>query len=381
MTALSRPARDLTEALREYVRTRKKWDGTHRTKVPRQELLQIFRAVPRSLRDGELESAALRGYLDELVAHGDIAFMGGTDGERIALPPGVWVLPDHQAVPRPRKAVPVPVLHARTRRAASHWADARPRTRAGIQGISDWFFSEPDMTPVPVRERSLDIYGSRAYSGLFEAEEKALDELSGPFFSDRDALYELLCTYPVPPQLLTERLIPENDGYYGKIGDGDILLVVENVTTCWSLVEALDGLDDHAVGYVVCGMGNSFLASLSGIKMLRRGRIAEIRYFGDLDPTGLRIPTSAAKEAAKDPELPPVRLALGLYRALLRIGTPLPRKEKPLPVTKAAELARGLGPAYEAQVAALLSGSDRLAQEWTGLRYLTTHDDWHGDVS
>lgn len=51
--------------------------------------------------------------------------------------------------------------------------------------------------------------------------------------------------------------------------------------------------------------------------MLRRGKSAEIRYFGDLDPTGLSIPAAAAEEAAKDDDLPAVLPAVGLYDALL----------------------------------------------------------------
>ncbi|MFB6908223.1 hypothetical protein ACFCWB_28500 [Streptomyces bacillaris] len=374
MTDLSRPARELRGALHEYVRTRKKWNGTHKTSVSLPELRHVFRAVPRPNVEDELESAALRRCLDELYECGAIKAMNGDDGEKIPLPKGVWVLPTRQAAPKVRE--PLPPLHPKIRKVAGYWESAAPRTRIGYRAVNNWFFSEPDVTPVPKRERALDIFGSRPYSGQFDAEEKAFDELSGPLFSDREALYELLYMYSTPPQIVTERLIPESDGCYGRIGDGDILLVVENVTTCWSLIEALDAVEDHAVGYVACGMGSSFLASLAGIKMLRRGRISEIRYFGDLDPTGLSIPAAAAVEADKDDDLPEVLPAVGLYDALLRIGTPLPRKEKRLTAQQARDRVRWLDSSHRATATALLCGEDRLAQEWVGLRYLKANRDW-----
>lgn len=374
MTDLSRPARELLNALYEYARSRKKWDGTRKTSVSLPELRRVFHTVPHPKVEDELESVVLRRHLDELYGHGAITAMKGDDGEKVPLPKGVWVLPTHPSTKKVRE--PLPPLHPRMRKVAQYWDSAAPRTRIGYRAVNNWFLSEPDMTPAPKRERALDIFGSRTYSGCFEAEEKAFDELSGPFFSDREALYELLQMYSAPPQILTERLIPESDGYYGRIGDGDILLVVENVTTCWSLIEALDGMGGHAVGYVACGMGSSFLASLAGVKMLRRGKIAKIRYFGDLDPTGLSIPAAAAEEALKDNDLPEVLPAVGLYDALLGIGTPLPRKERRLTTQQAAGRVRWLDPSHQAMVTALLCGEDRLAQEWVNLRHLKANTEW-----
>ncbi|MEW1794368.1 hypothetical protein [Streptomyces niveus] len=374
MADLSRPARELLSALHEHARARKKWDGTRKTGVSLSALLRVFRTVPRPRVEDELESVALRRHLAELYGHGAITAMKGDDGEKIPLPKGVWVLPTHTSVKKVRE--PLPPLHPNLRKVAGYWENAAPRTRIGYRAVNNWFFSEPDMTPAPKRERALDIFGSRTYSGYFDAEEKAFDELGGPFFSDREALYTLLQMYSAPPQLLTERLVAESDGYYGRIGDGDILLVVENVTTCWSLIEALDGMEDHAVGYVACGMGSSFLASLVGIKMLRHVKIAEIRYFGDLDPTGLSIPAAAAEEAAKHGDLPEVLPAVGLYDALLRIGTPLPRKERRLTKQQAAGRVRWLDPSHQAMATALLCGEDRLAQEWVNLRYLKANSEW-----
>ncbi|MFG2963946.1 hypothetical protein ACGFZS_11790 [Streptomyces sp. NPDC048288] len=370
MTDLSRPARDLLDALREDARTRKKWDGTYKTGVHLPQLRSAFRAVPRPVMDDELEAAALRRYLGELYRHGVVTAMNGDDGEKIPLPKGVWLLPMRKRVPKIKEQAPA--WHPRMREAARHWDGARHRTRVGLRALNNWFLSDPDLTPVPIRERALDVFGSRAYSGYFEVEEKAFDELEGSFFSNQGALHELVQAYSTPPQLVTERLVQEGGGYYGQIGDGDVLLVVENVTTCWSLIEALDGTGDHSVGYVVCGMGKAFLASLASTKMLRRGKIAEIRYFGDLDPTGLHVPAVAAERAAKDRDLPDVLPAVGLYDALLRIGTPLPRKEK----QQEADRVWWLDPSHRAQATALMYSEDRLAQEWVGLRHLNGNSYW-----
>ncbi|MEU7326941.1 hypothetical protein ABZ682_41310 [Streptomyces griseoviridis] len=374
MTDLSRPARELLNALREHARTQKKWDGTHRTGVSLPELRRTFRTVPCPRVEDELESAALRRCLEELYESEAIVAKKGDDGEKIPLPKGVWLLPTHRATVKVRE--PLPPLHPKMRKVSGLWDSAAARTRIGYRALNNWFFSEPDMTPAPKRERALDIFGSRAYSEYFNAEEKAFDELKGPFFSDQANLRALLAMYEAPPQMLTEKLIPENDGYYGRIGDGDILLVVENVTTCWSLIEALDGMEDHAVGYVVCGMGSAFLASLSSVKLLRHGRIAEIRYFGDLDPAGLSIPAAAAEEAAKDRDLPEVLPAVGLYDALLGIGTPLPRKERRLAAQLATDRVRWLDPSHQTAAAAMLRGDDRLAQEWVNLRHLKANTEW-----
>lgn len=76
---------------------------------------------------------------------------------------------------------------------------------------------------------------------------------------------------------------------------GDILLVVENSATWWSLVRSLP--DNHRLGYVARGFGGTFRAS---VNTLADGHgIAEIRYFGDLDLSGIRIPYAASKTASE----------------------------------------------------------------------------------
>lgn len=71
-----------------------------------------------------------------------------------------------------------------------------------------------------------------------------------------------------------------------------MLLVVENSDTFDSLVTVLRGRNDHRVGLVGWGAGAGFEASVLSIADLGRA-VSEVRYFGDLDENGLRIPASA----------------------------------------------------------------------------------------
>ncbi|WBC04749.1 DUF2220 family protein [Micromonospora sp. WMMA1976] len=132
----------------------------------------------------------------------------------------------------------------------------------------------------------------------------------------------------------------------------------------------------HDLGYVAWGLGNTFTASVNTIRA--RHAVAEIRYFGDLDLSGLRIPLSASATAVHN-GLPQVRPAMHLYRALLQLGLPIAAKEKAAAPADAARLAGWLGENM-GQVAALLTRGERLAQEWVGFRHLRTDASWHADV-
>jgi hypothetical protein len=82
----------------------------------------------------------------------------------------------------------------------------------------------------------------------------------------------------------------------------------------------------HRVGLVGWGAGTGFEASLLSIARINRA-ISEIRYFGDLDENGLRVPSNAAALAA-NVGLPPVRPAAGLYDVMFRRGAPQPGQRK-----------------------------------------------------
>lgn len=154
--------------------------------------------------------------------------------------------------------------------------------------------SEADI--IPLRERSLEVLGH----------EKALDGLLATNVFARERLsLALLRTFRTHPPLPVVR-----------VGDGPVLLVVENDNTFHSIRTAL-ATDPGPVGHVAWGAGGAFEASVRSAGDLPG--LERVRYFGDLDADGLRIPRNANETAARE-GLPPVAPALDLYRALLASG-------------------------------------------------------------
>lgn len=208
---------------------------------------------------------------------------------------------------------------------------------------------------VPAPERSLELFGH----------EKILDEelrpsrLWGPGKLD----YALLrARRPSTP--LAHRVV----------GPGTWILVAENAATFDSLAAALPAMSP--VGIVAWGGGGLFRSTVEGVADVAEitGRqIRGIRYFGDLDLEGLRIPI-AASAVAERAGLPPVRPAVGLYARLLRAGHPDPAATVAPEV--ATELASWLGPSLAAGAAAVLEGGHRLAQEAVGAEWLRSDRLW-----
>jgi hypothetical protein len=225
-----------------------------------------------------------------------------------------------------------------------------------LTAINTWLFRDRDELVVPVRERSLEILG----------DEKALDRLlvTSVFASQRLSLATLRARRAIP-RMLTR-----------TVGDGDTVLVIENSDTFDSLVRVLDERADHKICLVGWGAGAGFEASVLSIADLDRP-VSQIRYFGDLDRAGLRIPANASQIATAS-GLPPVRPATGLYGALLRIGRPQPG-QRPVDQQAAEQLVSWLDPPHHDDVGHLLRSGNRMAQEAVGLSYLSRHDDWWPD--
>jgi hypothetical protein len=95
--------------------------------------------------------------------------------------------------------------------------------------------------------------------------------------------------------------------------------------------------------------------------------VEEIRYIGDLDHKGLVIPAQASRVAVAA-GLPVVRPATRLYTDLLRVGRA--RRGVSLSRNQAEQAAIWLEADQEEAVVDLLSGSQRIAQEWLGLKWL-----------
>lgn len=223
--------------------------------------------------------------------------------------------------------------------------------------VNRWLHEHRDPLVVPLRERSLDIFGH----------EKTLDRLlpTNLFGTGRLTL-ELLRTRRALVRFTTE-----------TVGVGGELLVVENSDTFDSLVTALRRRDIRRVGRVGWGAGSAFEASVLSIRQLDPP-VHGVRYFGDLDEKGLRIPASAAALAAAE-GLPPLRPANGLYDALLTVAAPQPAQRQ-VPPAAAAEAARWLDPRHRERAISVLTAGTRLAQEAVGLQHLLAYDAWLIDL-
>lgn len=236
------------------------------------------------------------------------------------------------------------------------WVPQAGLTRSQLETaimVNDWLHASRDQLVVPSRERSLEIFNN----------EKALDGLvSTVLFGPGRLTLELLRCRRVVPRLHCE-----------PAGEGDLLLVVENSDTFDSLLTVLRGRDDHRVGLVGWGAGGGFEASVLSVVRIEAA-VTEIKYFGDLDEKGLRVPSSAAALAASA-GLPPVRPASALYDAMFGRGTPQHGQRK-FSHGKATDLARWLDPTHQEDAVQLLVAGDRLAQEAVGLSYLSGNDDW-----
>ncbi|MFE1100314.1 Wadjet anti-phage system protein JetD domain-containing protein [Nocardiopsis alba] len=373
MTTLPRRERELLALLRQWAKDNKR-KADSKTQIPLEAVLKAFRNVRNRNPEGEFEPAVLDSCLNVLERRGLIKAFSERTPETVSLPVKVWLLPEDRPV---RVEEPMPRWHHELNWLAQEWKRATPKQRAAYTAINLWRKSDPDLFAVPIRERALEIFGTFGSETDFPMPEKTFDELkSGPLFSDPERLDEVIRALRPPPPLLTETFsLEEADGRYRRVGTGDVLLVVENSTTWWSLVECLP--EQHRLGYVAWGLGGTFRASVRAITA--EHRISEIRYFGDLDLSGVRIPLKASHTASQL-GLPAVQPTEMLYAALLSLGRPRNAKEASATAMEAAQLASWLPMQHRADTVNLLVEGKRLAQEWVGYRYLKRNTDWYSDI-
>ncbi|MEU1016114.1 hypothetical protein [Streptomyces sp. NPDC005898] len=363
----------------------KSWNGYRPKQVRGPELLEALRAVYRAGPDSDPEEETLRQCLAALVLSGNIQLMREKAGEL----PGIHLLPV-RAAPEPRsrrRTLYHPALHALIKEQRK----VTPRQEIAYSAISNWLHALCDpVLEVPLRERALEIFGKRAYIAEFPEPEKCLDHkgFGGPLFEKRTDFHKLIWAFPTDPPLLNARFSRFSPGDQSTpLSGGDVLLVVENSATYTSLVRRLrEHEHQHRIGCVAWGVGRSFTASVRSIRAHHGADghattpFREIRYFGDLDVSGLEIPIKAM-QAAVDLGLPPVRPTHVLYRDLMTVGAPLPGKERSRTREEARTLAKWLGdgPDLDPVVDVLVKG-ERWAQEGVGLRHLTSTNEWLADM-
>jgi hypothetical protein len=210
-----------------------------------------------------------------------------------------------------------------------------------LRKVNRWLADRaPYARPSGSRERSLEIFG----------DEKLLDERLryGRLFAIGLLSYELLGARRIAPGLITE-----------VVGTEPTVLVVENTDTFRSVADALIESGQTQVGLVAWGAGAAFEQSCEALTSLQVGGEAVRRawYFGDIDPSGLRIPAHAAQLLA------PLALepARPLYANLLDLDQRGTARER---VTEATDQhLEWLGEPLASRARSVMSANARLAQE------------------
>ncbi|MDN3356835.1 Wadjet anti-phage system protein JetD domain-containing protein [Actinomadura sp. DC4] len=302
----------------------------------------------------------LSALLDELADHNLVELPRGRDGWDDAQPPlPRWLrLP---LSPKPKNRSVRATASVVWRRELS-WAGTDQLTTTQIEvlkTINRWLRDtdgdDDRRTAVPMRERSLEIFG----------DEKRLDALTATtlFTPDRLTLATMFAER-IPPPLAYER-----------VGDGGIVLVIENSDTFKTISSLLTG-NCGQVGYVAFGAGHAFEASAAHIRKL--AGVTDIAYYGDIDDDGLTIPQRANVSAAAL-GLPPVRPAANLYRLLIQEDV---RGLAPKPVDPlvAERRVSWLPITVRRQAADVLVAGRRLAQEATGTVLLRRDDSWRNGL-
>ncbi|MFT2014388.1 Wadjet anti-phage system protein JetD domain-containing protein [Streptomyces sp. 796.1] len=387
--AADTPKEELYEGLLRRARAQR-WRAGSRKKITQAELFEELHKVRIPSPESELDEVVLTRCLDALAAEGRLALIWARSPRKDRVPSGIYL--PASAAPTPSEVHDIGIVHHDLFRLLEGQLRVTEQQRMAYRAISDWLHTvrevQRDVMDVPRRERSLQIFGKREYGNYFPEAEKALDGKSfgGPLLQRPEEFNRLIRAFPTDP--------PGMNAHFSDLHleerstswqEGDVLLVVENSATYWSLVEQLRTME-HRIGCVAWGVGAAFSAAVRTLVHAhvntgheRRRDIREVRYFGDLDKSGLTIPTLAAERVA-DHKLT-VRPTVELYKALLRLGTPMPaKKSERAGKVSAAALVDWLADPYFAEVTDLLDRGERLAQEWVGRQYLARNTEWQKDV-
>lgn len=317
------------------------------TRIPLDALFNAAHKADPTLLGHPDARARIRAAVDTLTADGTITTPKDSNlwdaRAQPALPSWVQrITPHQQPTAGPARIWSGPL--------APYAAHATARQLATLEQIEDWRSANPNPAPAPTNERSVHVFG----------DEKRLNALLGWRLFDGH-LPALLNAYEVPLPFATIH-VP------GARPTG--LLIAENVSTWHSIIRTLrarptDARPDLHVGWGNGGQIERLIASAA----LLDPTPADIRYFGDLDIAGLRIPI-AADRAAQAAGLPPVRPATAMYTALLESTIRRPdRSARGAP--DIALLCAWLPENLRAPANTVLTALQRIPQETIGLAELT----------
>jgi hypothetical protein len=282
----------------EHQRLARALSESGRRQFSQTEFWDLFRANCPGLASRIDERRALAECLRAFAEAGLIVLPTAMNWDRTLNPPlprTVGLVDSRPRVPDPPRAwSPRMAFAASLRHSASRSAAIR---------IDEWMKRESALDLVPVRERSLEIFG----------DEKKLDELirGEVLFGGRLSLNDLRAYQPAPPLAHTA-----NAG-----ASGSPLLILENLHSYESFRQW--NLGEGAFSAVVYGAGNAFPATVRGLTDIARSCAASVAlYLGDLDPKGLAIIAAARHrtEVVIQPHW-------NLYRWLIASGTRTPMSD------------------------------------------------------
>jgi hypothetical protein len=264
------------------------------------DLLDRAQAFEPSLLGDPDGLSRFRGALDELVADGQITFpaAGSKNGwdTRSQPPIPLWVLRTGSA--GPARSRPAPRVWPHALENAGRIADRDDEHRL-LERIAEWLRNNSDPVPVPVQERSAELFG----------DEKALDRYARTRLFTTGALsLDLLACHEPPLPFASQHIA----------GAGPTrLLVLENLATYTSFLTAVRDLPARRRPdlHLAWGHGGEFSRSVLSVPLLAPPP-QELYYFGDLDLAGLRVAATAAATAAAN-GLPRLRPATACYTHLL----------------------------------------------------------------
>ena len=202
------------------------------------------------------------------------------------------------ATPAPRPVAWVPELVAFA-------GSERGRRRTTLAAINRFLLGHRNtaLREVPVNERSLQIFGNE------KRLESYLDADGTTLFDGRIPIGLIGCR-PVTPPLAFE--IPD------RPAPGMPVLVLENLHPWESF--RLWNARQGTYAAIACGYGNAVRKTHRQLEQVTELTGASgLLYLGDLDPTGLEIPTAVNRER-RARGLAPLDPHCGLYRWLLRHG-------------------------------------------------------------
>jgi Wadjet anti plasmid transformation system JetA-like protein len=335
----------------EPVLTQAIWNAieTHPTsKVPLQVLQRAAAAVDNTGAASVGWRARVLTAIEHLAADGQVT-LPKTRIDSAGNPPLPLYVTRPTAPRAPRSRTPPPVWHADLAWAAALF-DQGQLTRADqrfLTAINSWL-SKRRGVPVPLRERSLEIFG----------DEKLLEtRITGPLFAPGRLTLDLLQTYLCWPPV--ERL---------DCGPGD-WLIVENYTTYHSLAQRARQLGFD--GQIIWGSGNGVTTRLAALAA-EPARPPRLYYFGDIDAGGFRIARSAAARA-ETLNMPKLTAAQGLYSLTHTHGAPRADTNSRNPDQTVLAWAREwLAEPLASAVAELLATRQRIVQETVGTELLAT---------